>query len=117
MKSTEDYLAKLSDRSRRHIKYDVLKLEHEFNVRSDKKPTEEHLTHFYKLYQNVKEKKNFDLNMFSYPIDLFIEMSKDPRWEFITLSIKPTSLDSANNEPVAVMFNYINEKKMTIVLC
>lgn len=108
-KSTEDYLAKLSDRSRRHIKYDVLKLEHEFNIEVIKKPTEEHLTHFYKLYQNVKE-KNFDLNMFSYPIDLFIEMSKDPRWEFITLSIKPTSLDSASHEPVAVMFNYINEK-------
>lgn len=103
--NTEEFLEGLSTRNRRHIRYDVLKYEHYFDVEIKSKISEEEAEYFYKLYLNVKA-KNFGVNYFPYPKNIVQAMSKHPNWEFIILKLKPEHDNRENKLPVAVMLCY-----------
>jgi 7-keto-8-aminopelargonate synthetase-like enzyme len=103
----EDYLNTLSPRSKRHIKYDVLKYEHYFDVEVKKNVSQEEIDHYYKLYQNVKN-RNLDINIFDYPKKLVSEMSVHSQAEFLVLNLKPEYDTRAHRKPVAIGFNYLN---------
>jgi hypothetical protein len=103
----EDYIESLTTRSRRHIRYDVLRYEHFFDVEVKKNPSKEELKHLYKLYHNVKS-KNLDINIFDYPEKLFEVMGSHQNCEFLILKLKPEYDKREKNQPVAVAFNYLN---------
>ena len=105
-KTTDEFLNVLSTRSRRHVRYDVLKYEHMFDVEVVVSPSKEEMSHFQDLFQNVKS-RNFAINIFDYPEKFFQKMPGEAGWEFIVLRIKP-EFDS-HRKPVAVAFNYRNE--------
>jgi hypothetical protein len=105
--STEEYIASLSQRSRKHFKKDIQAYEKYFDVEVKSSVTQQELDKYYELFENVRA-KNFDLNTFSFPKELFSEMSKNPNWEFIVLYMKEEFAQNNNRIPVAVMFCYKN---------
>jgi 7-keto-8-aminopelargonate synthetase-like enzyme len=104
---TEGYINSLSPRSRKHFKKDIQAYEKYFDVVHQSDATAEELDTFYNLFENVRM-KNFDLNTFSFPKELFQEMSANPNWEFIVLYMKQEFVSAGERKPVAVMFCYKN---------
>ncbi|MEQ8413649.1 MAG: bifunctional aminotransferase class I/II-fold pyridoxal phosphate-dependent enzyme/GNAT family N-acetyltransferase [Imperialibacter sp.] len=105
-KNTDEFLEGLSTRSRRHIRYDVLKYEHMFDVEVVNAPSKDDMRHFQNLFRNVRN-RNFAINVFDYPDKFFQMMPGEAGWEFVVLRLKP-EFDS-NQKPVAVAFNYRND--------
>ncbi len=105
-KTTDEFLEVLSTRSRRHVRYDVLKYEHMFDVEVVKSPSKEEMEHFQDLFKNVKN-RNFAINVFDYPSKFFQMMPGEAGWEMVVLRVKPEFEE--NRQPVAVAFNYRNE--------
>lgn len=105
-KNSDEFLNVLSARSRRHIRYDVLKYEHMFDVEVLNKPSKEDIQYFQNLFKNVKN-RNFAINIFDYPDKFFEMMPGEAGWEFVVLRLKPEV--DGNTKPVAVAFNYRNE--------
>lgn len=99
----EGFLVRLSKRSQKHFKRDILPFRElvEVEVHSEVSPSV--LTHYYALYKNVKN-KNLGLNTFTYPISVFQEMNKSKAWEFISIKIKGKAMSKA----IGVMFCYRN---------
>jgi len=104
--SIDEYVASLSSRSRRHFRKEILPFESSFKITYKNQLTSKEITHFFKLYENVR-KNNLGLNTFSFPKKMFEIMSEDLNWEFITLTIKK-ELDPKNRDPVGVMLCYKN---------
>jgi predicted N-acyltransferase len=105
-KTTDEFLTVLSTRSRRHVRYDVLKYEHMFEVETLTCPSSEEIGHFQDLFKNVKS-RNFAINIFDYPEKFFRMMPGEAGWEFVVLKLKPEF--DEHRQPVAVAFNYRNE--------
>ncbi|UMB54209.1 aminotransferase class I/II-fold pyridoxal phosphate-dependent enzyme [Lutibacter sp. A64] len=105
-KSTDEYIATLSSRNRRHFRKDILPFESCFEITIKSELNSQELFDLYELYENVR-KNNRGLNTFSFPIKMLKNMSNHPNWEFIILSLKK-ELNSQNNHPVGVMFCYKN---------
>lgn len=104
---TEGYLASLSSRSRKHFRADIQPYEKFFDVEYHDSIQPDAFETFYQLFENVRA-HNVDLNTFSFPKQLFSEMSSNPNWEFITLYLKKEYDTRAERIPVAVMFCYKN---------
>jgi 7-keto-8-aminopelargonate synthetase-like enzyme len=104
---TEGYVESLSPRSRKHFKKDIQAYEKYFDVVHQPTATPEELNTFYDLFENVRM-RNFDLNTFSFPKELFSEMSANPNWEFIVLYLKQEFVQAGERKPIAVMFSYKN---------
>lgn len=96
-----EFAERLSSRSRKHFRKEVLPFENEFEISIIPSPNPEIIDQYYKLYKNVKD-NNLGLNTFTYPEKLFQHMVSHPSWEFIELRIK--KLDKI----VGVMFCYKN---------
>lgn len=105
-KNTDEYIASLSSRNRRHFRQEILPFESCFEITHKNELTTSDITHFYELYENVR-KNNLGLNTFSFPIKLLKIMSGHPNWEFIILTIKK-ELETNISTPVGVMFCYKN---------
>lgn len=103
---TDEYVASLSSRNRRHFRKEILPFESCFKITHKTELTSQELTHFHKLYENVR-KNNLGLNTFSFPKKMLELMSNHPNWEFIILTIKK-ELEPKNRTPVGVMFCYKN---------
>src|SRR5690606_38702958 len=86
-KNTEDYLQRLSPRSRKHFRKDIGPYERFFNVSVHQAPSSREIEIFYQLYLNVN-KNNIALNMFPFPKALFQEMANHRHWEFLVLYLK-----------------------------
>ena len=80
----EDLLSKLSSKSRKHIKKDVLQFQDQFEVVVKESLSDSELKHAFELYQNV-QKANTALNNIAYPISLLSEFNRDKDWEFLLL--------------------------------
>lgn len=93
------YQERLSSRSRRHLRKEVLPFRKEVNLEILEEASPNLLRSFYKLYLEVKE-NNPALNTFNYPFRLFEAMSMSPNWEFLCLRLK------TNNILLGVMFCY-----------
>lgn len=101
------YLNTLSARSRKHFRKDIAPYIPCFNVTIQDRAATDEIRYFYDLYLNVW-KKNFDLNTFSFPMNVITRISEDPNWEFIVLSLKDEYREGTEDAPVAVMFCYKN---------
>ncbi|MFA5296962.1 MAG: GNAT family N-acetyltransferase [Lutibacter sp.] len=104
--NTDEYVASLSTRNRRHFRKEILPFESCFKITHKTELTPQEITHFHKLYENVRE-NNLGLNTFSFPKKMFEIMSDHPNWEFIILTIKK-ELEPKITTPVGVMFCYKN---------
>lgn len=85
---TEDFLKKLSAKSRAHIRNEVLKYEHYFDIEIKDTLSPEEVKHFHSLYMQIKT-RNFAINYFPYPEKLMSGVSDSNEWEFIILRLKP----------------------------
>ncbi|WP_417558497.1 aminotransferase class I/II-fold pyridoxal phosphate-dependent enzyme [Mesoflavibacter zeaxanthinifaciens] len=106
-KDTASYIASLTKRSRRHFNKDIAPFTEQFNIAFKSHLSSETLADAYVLYQSVAA-KNYGLNTFTYPFDLFEQMNTHPNWEFITLHLQDEQ--QGKMRLVGVMFCYKNEK-------
>lgn len=92
--NTDELLSQLSARNRRHLRYEVLKHAHLFDVEVKQTLTPQEQAHFYQLFLNVKH-RNTGVNFFDYPPDITARMSEDPNWEFISVKFgKESGIDN-----------------------
>jgi len=82
-----------------------------YEVSIEQGPAEEKIDHWYSLYENVKN-NSLELNTFTLPKKLFVNIANDPSWE--TLSLKLTAYDDSlsgstplEKKTVCVVFSYI----------
>ena len=108
----EELLASTSYRNRKHIRTEVFRNEHAFEIEYKKKLTNEEAEYYYSLYLNV-ENKNRGFNMFDYPKDILKKLSAHSHWEFIVLKLKPEFDIRSERKPVAVGWCYITSKIMS----
>lgn len=113
--SETNFIERLSPRSKKHLRQEILKHEHkfEYNLVNSAKPEE--IKHWYELYLQVKN-RSLELNTFTLPFNLFIEMLKDPNWEISTLKFNKKFYPNGSDFPVAVMFNYISGNTSNFML-
>jgi 7-keto-8-aminopelargonate synthetase-like enzyme len=97
----------LSKKSRKHFEKDVQPFQKMVTTKIITKASQKELAHFYELYRNV-EKKNIELNMFTYPLSVFEAMNRSERWEFIALY--PIKEKKNTEKALGVMFCYSNYK-------
>ena len=99
----KEFEERLSSRSRKHFRKEVLPFEDKFEISIPGAPTPGKIQHYYQLYKNVKA-NNLGLNTFTYPETLFQNMVSHPAWEFVELKLKHI------NKVVGVMFCYKNDR-------
>ena len=105
-KDEQDYLERLSSRSRRHFRKEVQPYENKFEIYIVQDPSASDIQKYYQLYQNVKQ-NNYGINTFTYPEKLISAMAENPNWEFIVLKL-PSSLHGTEALIVGIMFCYKN---------
>jgi len=103
--NSEEYLSKLSYKSRKHVRQFVLRHASKYNVEIVKDYTTEDLEKWYNLYLNVKE-KSLALNTFRLPIKVFKNIADHKNWEILTLTLKPEHDIRKSRNPVSVVFCY-----------
>ena len=106
-KDEQDYLERLSSRSRRHFRKEVQPYENKFEISIVRKPSASEIKKYYQLYQNVKQ-NNYGINTFTYPEKLFLAMADNPNWEFIVLKLPSSLHEGTGSLIVGVMFCYKN---------
>ena len=109
----DEYIRKLSYKSRKHLRQNILKYEPAYSVNIIQNPTASDIKHWYQLYLNVKN-NSLELNTFTLPFKLFENMVKHPNWEIVSLSIKPEL--GYSSRPVVVMFNYVTPKAYNFMM-
>lgn len=102
----DELLNTVSYKSRKHIRSEVIKNEHFFNIEFKHDLTVEEIEHFYKLYTNVDE-RNKSFNMFTYPKNILSKLSKHPNWKFMVLTLKPEFDHRKEKKAVAAGWCYI----------
>lgn len=108
-KSTDEYLEKLSPKSRSHLRRDAFRYEQFYDIEIAKTATDEEINYWYELYKNV-ETRSLTLNTFLLPKKAFRKMLECPKWEIVKLTLKEEYDDRKNRLPIAVGFNYRTEK-------
>jgi len=103
----DGYLQTLSPRSRKHFRRDIQPYEQYFDIEYKQSITATEVNEFNQLFRNVQA-RNFDLNTFPFPKELFTNMSESPQWEFIVLYLKPEYDMRETRQAVGVMFCYKN---------
>lgn len=107
----EEYLEKLSTRSRKHVKKDVIKNLQFLNVEYKDRLSDRELQLFYSMYQTVAN-RNFDLNYFQYPYKFVETINNSPNWEFTVISLKEKT-----DQPLSISVTYKNvEENVTGVI-
>lgn len=100
----EGYIEALSGRARKRMRDRFAASEgyrtHVWGARSGMLLDDADIEYLHGLYRNVAERK-FALNVFQYPVSLFIEMQKSPAWEIVTLTLDPEHGGRADGRPVA----------------
>ncbi len=113
--SEEEYLGRLSRKSRAHVRKDVLKTQSCFDVEIKETLEAEELFRSYQLYQGVSQ-NNLAFNNVEFPFRLFESMNHDPNWEFILFRLKGSLLDSEDESLVGVAFTYKTQQSYCGVL-
>jgi hypothetical protein len=107
------YVATLSKRSRQHFKKDIAPYTSKFEIAFQGDLSSEELVYAYELYKQVKD-RNYGLNTFSYPFELFESMNRHPLWEFLVLRLVDGPY--LQTKPMAgIMFCYKNEVRRVYV--
>jgi 7-keto-8-aminopelargonate synthetase-like enzyme/predicted N-acyltransferase len=88
--SDEEWFERISYKSRRHQRREVLPFEDAVEVEllghGARRPGPEEVDHLYALYLGVHA-RGLDLNVFDLPRELFERMLEDPSWELLTLKL------------------------------
>ncbi len=108
----EELIKTVSARNRIHIRTDVFKYEHVFEIVYKNKLTDEEAEYYYSLYLNVEE-RNRGFNMFNYPKDILKKLSKHPNWEFMEVKLKPEYDNRNERKAVAVGWHYIPDTHLS----
>lgn len=98
----EAFVKSLVHRRRRHLKKDVLRLQHYFSYECVSQVPEKMISVLYNLYQQVS-RRNLSINIFPLPEKLLQYINHSEHWEFILLRLK------GNKEPVAFVAAYKSE--------
>jgi len=107
----EEFYRQLTPNSKKHFKRDVAKYKDQLIIELKNSLSSEEQLIFSELYNNVVE-KNYDINTFNYPDNLFKTISDSANWHFIVIRIKET------NKIVAISANYLNVANyLTGVFC
>lgn len=101
----EEFTSKLSPRSRKHLRKEILPFESCFDIVVKNTLTDSELQKAYQLYTNVKN-NNLAINTFTYPLEVFKKMNEYSSWEFILLYLKESK--SETQKMVGVIFGYKN---------
>lgn len=100
-----EYLAKLSHRSRKLIRREVLAKRDNFHTviynKNGNLPSKRLLEKFYQLYKNVKD-KNLGLNTFDLPKNIFEKMLSYPDWELSAVFLKQNE-----DNPIAFSADFV----------
>lgn len=88
--SETEYLTSLPAKKRKSLKKEILEYSKYFEVNFNRKPGDEQIELYYKLYKNVKE-NNLSLNVFDLPKTLFYKMAENENVDIIELRIKEKS--------------------------
>jgi hypothetical protein len=102
-------------KAKRRIRDVVFKYEHYFDVEIKDSLTDSEAYMFYKLYQNVKA-KDYSINFFPYPQQMFKMMSKSPGWEFVILKLKGEYHYDGKPHIVSVMGCHKGKDHYTLVV-
>lgn len=81
-KDVEEYLARLSPKSRSHVRKDILKNTDKFSIQVKEQLSPEELEKAYQLYNQVHQ-ANHAFNNIAYPKKLFKLLNEDKDWECI----------------------------------
>ncbi len=100
--SVDDLLASLGQKYRYSLRKEILKFSDRFQVCTSKPETEEEIEYCYKLYRSVSEKAS-EISVFDLPYKLFKMMCTNANYDIIRLYLKDKP-----NQPVAVMFSFLN---------
>ena len=100
-KMENDYTQYLSKRSQKHFKKDIEPYMHLVKANIVKRVSSKNMKMYYDLYLQVKA-KNYGLNTFTYPFDVFEAMCAHPNWECILLKAVE------DQRVLGVMFCYKN---------
>jgi len=103
--SPEELLQSVSRNNRASLRKDVFKHENKFEVEYKNILTPAEKKHFYQLYTNVHA-KNKGFNMFPYPKNILEVLSKNPKWEFVAVYLKPEFDNRKERKAVAVAWCY-----------
>lgn len=98
----EGFENKLSKRSRRHFRSEVLPFIADFDLMVTDHLSEEELFKGYQLYLQVKA-NNLSINNFEYGLGLFEAMNNSPLWQFLILKNK------GDDEIQGIIFCYLNK--------
>lgn len=97
-----DVLQGLPYAKRKFIRKQVLENEAMFSLeildKHSRKPGQEELDYFYRLYKNVKD-RGLEINVFDLPAGIFSHLLESDAWELMALSIK---LDSGDKKLVSI---------------
>lgn len=104
----EELLGTLSARNRNHVRTDIFRYAQVFEVEHKQQLTTEEAEHFYSLYLNVAH-RNRGFNMFLYPKDILVKLSRHPNWEFMVLKLKPEFDSRPERKAVAVGWHYVTK--------
>jgi hypothetical protein len=102
--NTEEFYQSLSKRSRQHFREDVKKYREKYEINVEHHPTEEHIDHWYSLYEQVKN-NSLELNTFTLPKKIFTNIANDPSWEILSLKLTPH--DGGPMKTVCVVFSHV----------
>ena len=108
-----DYINGLSSSQRYFVKKRAASKSHLFKrtiISGDSSLDE--IDAIYKLYKNIKD-KSFELNMFDYPRQLFIDAVKSNSWDVMTISIKNTN---EVNRPIALAISSLTSSKYNFLI-
>ncbi|WGF92175.1 aminotransferase class I/II-fold pyridoxal phosphate-dependent enzyme [Aequorivita marisscotiae] len=109
-KDKTKYIQSLSKRSAKHYRKDILPYEELVVVQTMQSLPQATLIKCYQLYKNVKN-KNFAINTYTYPFEVFHNMNKSAQWEFILLYPKT---GVGVETPLGVMFCYKNSNNIYV---
>ena len=106
---TEDYLQRLSAKSRAHVRKDVFKYQEYYTVAVKETLSAVELERAYELYKNVSS-SNYAFNNVEFPASTFAAMNEDPHWEFITFHLQEAHVKAGDDTMIGVSFNYKTEE-------
>jgi hypothetical protein len=100
----EEFYQGLSKWSKAHFRKQVKKYQDKLDICIERNPTKEDIDHWYALYENVKN-NSLELNTFTLPKDLFINIANDRSWEILTIKLSPGTKEP--QKTVCVVFSHI----------
>ena len=103
--NVDEYLARLSKKSRYHVRHDVLQYQDAYEISINDTLSTEEIGRAFALYLNVSN-NNYALNNVEYPRALFEAMSEDPRWEFIMIRLRAEHLQPGDDALIGIVCSY-----------